>query len=222
MNRRNVIPENFLFGSPEARRKKVYPGPSYAIGKTGLSEIVTGSRINLLRKFSGMTFLFFLLLLITFPAHAAGIDENDNSAGVKVGSGLPIPRFASLRTNEVNLRTGPGTRYPIEWVFTHAGLPVEITAEYEMWRRVRDADGDEGWVHKTALIGKRGAVVSGSLRELHQDPDANSAIEAHLEANSVGQLLGCNKDWCKLRFQDVKGWLPKNQFWGAYPADVFD
>jgi len=237
--KRNVIPENFLFGAQ--RRKKIYPGPSCAFSETVLAETVTGSRpafakataglnaqsaeasgvggINLLRKFSGMTILF-LILLATFSARA--VDENENGETAKSGSGLPIPRFASLRANEINLRTGPGTRYPIEWVLTHQGLPVEITAEYEMWRRVRDADGDEGWVHKNALTGKRAAIVTGTVRELREDPDATTPIAAHLEAGAVGHLFSCGKDWCKLKFQGIKGYLRKGEFWGAYETEIFD
>jgi SH3-like domain-containing protein len=157
---------------------------------------------------------------MSLPARA--IDETDSGEANKSGSGLPIPRFASLRASDVNLRTGPGTRYPIDWVFTHQGMPVEITAEYEMWRRVRDAEGDEGWVHKNALTGKRAAIVTGSLRELRRNPDVGAALAAHLEAGAVGQLLSCAKNWCKLKFDNVKGYLPKTEFWGAYESEVFD
>jgi SH3-like domain-containing protein len=163
----------------------------------------------------------FLFTLAAVPAFA--VDETDSGEVVsKGGSGLPIPRFASLRASDVNLRTGPGTRYPIDWVFTHQGMPVEITAEYEMWRRVRDVEGDEGWVHKNALTGKRAVIVTGGTRELHRDPDTNAAISAHLENGAVGQLVSCAKDWCKLKFEGVKGYLPKSEFWGAYNPEVFD
>jgi SH3-like domain-containing protein len=167
-----------------------------------------------------ITGLFAFVFLLCVSAHA--VDETDNGETGKGGSGLPIPRFASLRTGDVNLRTGPGTRYPIEWVFTHPGMPVEITAEYEFWRRVRDADGDEGWVHKNALSGKRGALVTGAPHDLLADAKTGAPTVAHLEAGAMGQLLSCSKDWCKLKFEDVKGWLPKNQFWGAYETEVFD
>src|SRR5271169_3749242 len=129
--------------------------------------------------------LIGVLVLLLFALPAFAVDETDSGEGSsssKNGSGLPIPRFASLRASDVNLRTGPGTRYPIDWVFTHQGMPVEITAEYEMWRRVRDAEGDEGWVHKNALSGKRGAIVTGAARELRHDPDPAAALAAHLEA----------------------------------------
>ena len=120
------------------------------------------------------------------------------------------------------MRTGPGTRYPIEWVFTEPGLPLEIIAEYEIWRRVRDPDGTEGWMHKSALSGKRTAIVTGGPHELHDDSNPQSAVVAHLETGAMGQLLSCTKDWCKLKFDGIKGYLPKSDFWGAYPGEVLD
>jgi SH3-like domain-containing protein len=158
--------------------------------------------------------LIFAFLSLAASARAA--DEADNT------SHLPLPRFASLRSGEVNMRTGPGTRYPIEWVYTRRGLPVEVTAEYDVWRRVRDPEGVEGWVNKTELTGKRSAVVTGALRELRNDKDDSASIAAHLEAGAIGQLLSCAQDWCKAKFGGVKGYLRKTDFWGAYPNETFD
>jgi len=151
----------------------------------------------------------------------ASVNETDSDSS-KTTSGLPLPRFASLRTNDINMRTGPGTRYPILWVFSHQGLPVEIIAEYEIWRRIRDPDGSEGWVHKTSLSGKRSAIVIGGTHELRTSREDTAPIAAHLEAGAVGQLLSCAKDWCKLKFDGNKGFLRKSDFWGAYPNEVFD
>lgn len=157
--------------------------------------------------------LLVFLLLATGPCWA---DDADNSPHADV------PRFATLRSGEVNMRTGPGTRYPIEWVYTRRGLPVEVTAEYDIWRRVRDPEGIEGWVHKTELTGKRAAVVTGSLRELRDDRDDAAQIVAHLQPGATGQLISCMPDWCKLKFDGIKGYLRKTDFWGAYPNETFD
>lgn len=165
-------------------------------------------------------FLVLPLLALVLGA-ATPVDENEKSDGGKGATGLPLPRFASLRVGEVNLRTGPGTRYPILWVFERQGMPVEIIAEYEGWRRVRDADGDEGWLHKNALSGKRAALVSAA-HDLRRDDKDNAAPAAHLEAGVTGQILSCKPDWCRLKVGNVKGWLKKSEFWGAYPTDVFD
>lgn len=173
-----------------------------------------------MKRFLKYFSMCLILIALCLSAEAAvNESETDSSKGA---SGLPVPRFASLRNNDVNMRTGPGTRYPIEWVFSHQGLPVEITAEYEIWRRVRDPEGAEGWVHKSALSGKRSVIIIGSLRELHKDMDPQSVVLAHLEIGSTGQLVSCNKEWCKLKFNGIKGYLHKTDFWGAYPNEVFD
>jgi SH3-like domain-containing protein len=168
-----------------------------------------------------MRYLKFILLFVLYisAAHAA---INENEADGKGTSGLPIPRFASLRVGEVNMRTGPGTRYPIEWVLTRPGLPVEITAEYEIWRRVRDPDGAEGWVHKNALTGKRMAVIIGVVHDVRDSADDQATIAAHVEFGAVGKILSCTQDWCRIKFDGAKGWLRKTDFWGVKSDEVFD
>jgi SH3-like domain-containing protein len=159
----------------------------------------------------------FLFLLACGAAQAEG-----DVVTTDAGPHLPLPRFTTLRSDEANMRTGPGTRYPIEWVYTHRGLPVEVIAEYDIWRRVRDCEGTEGWFHKTELTGKRAAIVTGGIRELRDDRDEQSQVVAHLEPGAVGQLVSCTQDWCKIKFDGVKGFLRKVDFWGAYPNETFD
>jgi SH3-like domain-containing protein len=161
-------------------------------------------------------FLPFLLILVLAGGARAHGEELDNTPH------LPLPRFATLRSDEANMRTGPGTRYPIEWVYTHKGLPVEVVAEYDIWRRVRDSDGTEGWFHKTELTGKRSVIVTGAIRELRNSHDDQGAVIAHLQPGAIGQLTSCSKDWCKLKFDGIKGYLRKTDFWGAYANEIFD
>ena len=154
--------------------------------------------------------------VVLLGCSSVAAEEVDNT------SHLALPRFASLRSGEVNMRTGPGTRYPIVWTYTRRGLPVEIIAEYDIWRRVRDPQGTEGWRNKTELTGKRQAIITGGMRDLRKDPDENAQVTAHLEEGSVGQLVSCQVDWCKLKFDGAKGFLRKTDFWGVYPAEKFD
>src|SRR5437868_5496125 len=126
-------------------------------------------------------FALTLALLVTSaggPSHAAE-------------STLPTPRFAALRSDEVNVRTGPGVRYPIDWVFTRKTLPVQITAEVDTWRKIRAVDGTEGWVHQSMLTGRRTAMVTGELRTLRKRNDAEAAALALLEPGVIGSLLEC-------------------------------
>lgn len=165
---------------------------------------------------------FISALAGAYPAVTHAAPDESEAGGGKSLSGLPLPRFASLRSNEVNMRTGPGTRYPIDWVLTRQGLPVEIIAEYEIWRRIREPDGAEGWVHKNALSGKRMAIVTGSTRELRQESSMQAPIVAHLETGATGQVLSCAEEWCRIKFDRTKGYLHKTNFWGAYPSEIFD
>ncbi len=133
--------------------------------------------------------------------------------------GLPIPRFVSLRSGEVNLRTGPGGQYPIEWVFLRANMPVEVIAEYETWRRIRDADGAEGWVHQRLLSGRRTALITGAIRDLRRRPEGNSPLVARLEPGVIAEIRTCKGDWCQLDIGGKRGWVLRGEFWGTYPNE---
>lgn len=137
-------------------------------------------------------------------------------------SGLPLPRFVSLAADEVNVRTGPGVRYPIAWVFVRAGMPVEITAEFGHWRKIRDLDGAEGWAHKSLLSGRRTALITGAVRTLYRKPDRRSAPVLRAEAGVQGALLGCREEWCELRIAGQRGWLARADLWGVYGSETFD
>ena len=153
--------------------------------------------------------LLTALLLLAVPAFAAE-------------TGSTLPRFAALRSSEVNLRAGPGVQYPVEWVFLRRFLPIEITAEYGHWRKVRDVDGSEGWVHKSLLTSRRSALVTGAVRSLRRDPDANAAVVARVEAGVVGRLLACAEDWCRIEIAGRKGWLPATHLWGVYDGETVE
>lgn len=130
---------------------------------------------------------------------------------------LPIPRFASIKANEVNARVGPTIRAPIEWVFITKGEPVEIIAEYEQWRQICDIKGEGGWVHSSVLSGKRSViVVSPELVSLTRVPNDQNKIVARI-SNYVRCLLKkCKKDYCQVCCKNYTGWLPKTVLWGVY------
>ncbi len=134
-------------------------------------------------------------------------------------SGLPIPRFVSLRSTEVNVRTGPGIRYPVEWVFVRKDMPVEITAEFDTWRRIRDWDGSEGWVHQSLLSGRRTVIVVGTVRSLRADPDPRGRVVARVEPGVIGELQRCRPARCEIAFGDHLGWLGREEVWGLYSEE---
>lgn len=138
-------------------------------------------------------------------------------------SGLPVPRFVSLAADKVNARTGPGSRYPIAWQYQRRGLPVEVIAEYEYWRRVRDHDGTEVWVHKNLTSGRRFALVDGTVRSLFSKPDQAADVLLTAEPGVQARLRKCpNLAWCQVEIAGTKGWMPRAHLWGLYPHETFD
>ena len=138
------------------------------------------------------------------------------------GTRLPLPRFVSLRANQVNLRTGPGVQYPVEWVYQRQNLPVEIIAEYRTWRKIRDWQSTQGWVHQSMLSGRRSVIVTGKRRSLRSSADTKSSPVAEIEAGAIAHLDKCPSGggWCMVEAESLKGWLRKVEFWGAYRDEV--
>jgi SH3-like domain-containing protein len=133
---------------------------------------------------------------------------------------LPVPRFVTLRSDQVNVRTGPGEQYPIDWVFTRKSMPVEIVAEFKTWRKIRDVDGTEGWVYERMVAGRRTVLVRGQVRALHDKPRADSDIVARAEPGVIATLLECDAAWCRVETDGVRGWLGRDEIWGVYPDEV--
>jgi SH3-like domain-containing protein len=163
-----------------------------------------------------------LAALLTF-ASAVGPTHAGNEAET---SGLPVPRFVSIKADRVNVRGGPDKDHDVSFIFTRVGWPVEITAEFENWRRIRDSDGSEGWVYHSLLSGKRMAAVEmkdkTDLALLHEEPDGKSPVLAKLEIGVVGTVKSCTGAWCHLVGKDFDGWVEQNDLWGVYPNEKFD
>jgi SH3-like domain-containing protein len=161
---------------------------------------------------SGARFLSVLLAAFVFFAPLASAAENEASQ--------KLPRFVSLRADQVNLRVGPGENYPIEWVLTRKDMPVEIIRQFENWRMIRDWQGTEGWVHERMVTGKRAVIVKGGLRALRREADLAAQIVARAEPGVVARLLECRADWCRIEAADIAGWVQRGDLWGVYPDEI--
>ena len=136
---------------------------------------------------------------------------------------LPIPRFVSIRASTANARRGPGLDHRIDWAFVRRGLPVEVVAEYGHWRRVRDIDGEGGWVHHSLLSGVRTGLITGDAPiELYAGPNDRTALRALAEPGVVVRLTECEAEWCAVRADRTKGWMRRDQIWGLRPGEEFD
>jgi len=133
--------------------------------------------------------------------------------------GLPVPRFVSLHASKIYLRTGPGMNFPVQWIYQRRHMPVEVIAEYDTWRKIKDWQGTIGWVHQSMLDGGRYALITGSERELLQDPADTAAPTAKVMPGVVAQILRCDGTWCRVNADGYKGWLRRDEFYGTYPAE---
>lgn len=157
--------------------------------------------------------IFFLLGCI--PAGYAAVQK------------LPLPRFASLRSSKVNMHVGPGRDFPVEWTFQRQGLPVEIIAEFDTWRQIRDMEGTMGWVHKSLLTGKRTAVITSLAKHeiskeqplteaLRKTASQDAAVVVYVQKGVITKLKQCKGDWCHVDVKGYDGWIRRSDIWGVY------
>jgi SH3-like domain-containing protein len=155
------------------------------------------------------------------PAHVKGILSYGSV------SGLPLPRFVSLKADDVNVRRGPGGDHEVAWTYKKAGLPVEIIAEWDNWRKIRDADGEQGWVWHSLLSGKRDVLVEpwgkprGTL-PLYAGPQKDDRVVALLQRNVLAKVSHCTGSWCRIWSSRFDGWMRQDHLWGVYPGEKVD
>lgn len=160
----------------------------------------------------------FLLAAATTAAPAA----NQPRDAVEGLSGLPVPRFVSLGSGLANLRTGPGERYPVTWLYKRKGLPLKVVKEYGIWRQVEDPDGDIGWMHRNMLVSQRTGVVVNGIQGLRARPDDAARISWRVEPGVVGTLADCNHGWCRFSVGNRSGFIRYEAVWGVSPGETFE
>lgn len=161
-----------------------------------------------------------VLVLAEMPAFA---QANERGA-----SGLPLPRFVSIKADKVNMRVGPGIDYEIAWRYMRSDVPMEIIQEYDNWRKVRDAEGSVGWIHHALLSGERTAIVAPWMEEnedvlidLRSEPGGNGRLIAQLRPGVVLSIGSCDGDWCRGTVDGLEGFVSQRDLWGAYPGEAF-
>ena len=138
-------------------------------------------------------------------------------------TGYDLPRFAALSSNKVYMRSGPGTKYPVKWEYHKKYLPVEIILEFDVWRKVRDYDGEQGWVHQSLLTGRRFGITSNDqISLLKSKPDETSLTLVKIEPESWGEIESCATGWCKVEFSGYSGWIEQKSLWGVYEGEEFN
>gem|GEM_PF-201141 len=169
--------------------------------------------------------LSVLLITMSFltakKSEAAEGSKNAQVTSIGPQTGLPLPRFESFKAGEVNLRRGPGKKYMIDWVYARRHLPVEVLAESDGWRLIRDSDGTEGWVWEQLLSGRRYILVTGKdLVVMRTEASEDALALARVEPGSMGRLGPCTAHWCEVEISDYEGWLPRSFLWGLYKNEI--
>jgi SH3-like domain-containing protein len=161
-----------------------------------------------------------LVALMALPISAARAQQ------MGTATGLPVPRYVSLKTDRVNLREGPSKDHATTWVFQRAGLPVEITAEFETWRKVRDSEGSEGWVLHSLLSGRRTALVAPGKKDenfkIYARASESADLAATLQSGVIANIRNCDGAWCLIDGDGFKGYIKQANLWGVYPGEKVD
>lgn len=163
----------------------------------------------------------------TLRGEPGDVTASVDDAPVQLGpSGFPIPRFLTLKANKVNVRKGPSSSHDVAWVFQRKGMPVEVTAEFENWRKIRDSQGEEGWILQQMLSGRRIAMApdwdKNKSVELHDGETARSGTVAKLSPGALAQIESCSGQWCYVTTEEYEGYALQTELWGVYPGEVLD
>ncbi|HUG62370.1 MAG TPA: SH3 domain-containing protein [Methylomirabilota bacterium] len=173
--------------------------------------------MTLLKRLLPAVALFATLIATTF---AQGVRPGSDSA-------LPVPRFVSLKSDAVNVRRGPSREHEVVWRYVRSGLPVEVTQEFENWRRIRDFEGSEGWVFHSLLSGTRTVLIapwdkSDRRYELKADASPSARITAYAAPGVQARVPVCRDGWCRLDGQGFSGWIEQGTLWGVYPDETLN
>ena len=171
-----------------------------------------------------------LATLAALAAAGTAFAQGAPEPTVGKATGLPVPRYVSLKSDRVNLREGPSKDHRTSWVFQRAGLPVEIVAEFETWRRIRDAEGTEGWVLHSLLSGRRTALIAPWAKgetppvDLHERADDRAEVVARLQPGVLANVRQCSGTWCRITVvqasgRDLEGFVRQDRLWGVYPNE---
>lgn len=164
-----------------------------------------------------MRYLFLVSAAISFALTSLLLYVPDAFARNKT---LPVPRFVSIKAPKANIRTGPNINYPIRWVFVRKWEPVEIIAEYEHWRKIRDFSGEGGWIHQSILSGRRHVIVQGNMQQvLYRNPKFSAYPIAKINPGVRAELEECEPSWCAIKTGSFEGWIERKYLWGVYPQE---
>lgn len=192
-----------------------------------MSEPLRSGKFEVLNGLAAFAAVTMAVLAGSAPALAQPVSQPPSQA--PAGANQPAPRFASLKSDRVNVRRGPGPEHAIEWVFRRAGLPVEVIATADIWRRVRDSEGATGWVLGSLLSARRtvliepwevkGGVARTQVPLMSTDSENATAL-AQVEAGVLANVKSCDSKWCFVNVANYSGYIQQHRVWGVYKGEV--
>jgi SH3-like domain-containing protein len=168
-----------------------------------------------------LTWVLSLSLVILGSLMALSSRADAQYVGTGPETGKTLPRFVSLGEDKAFLRRGPTMQHAIEWVYLRRDLPIQVVAEHDNWRKVRDFDGTIGWMNRVVLSNERTGMVLLDGTTLHRLPTPDSAVVALMGDGLVGKVDRCIDGWCEMRFPEISGWLPQSALYGVGRDEEF-
>lgn len=164
------------------------------------------------------TILFFVsVVCVLFFMQGAMADSQPSEMK---GTGLPLPRFVSISSDKAYVRSGPAPRYPVKWIYKKSGLPVEVTQEFDVWRKIKDINGDEGWINRALLSDRRYIIVKAdSAIDMRERAGEDARVMARLEPGVIASLSKCDQRWCSVTSGGFSGWVERKFLWGIYARE---
>ncbi len=162
-----------------------------------------------------------MALVLVFGITAIGDAEAQEARNAIKGTGHPLPRFMTLKSNKVFMRTGPSLQHPPIYIYQRRGMPMKVLREFYVWREVVDIDGTRGWIHATNLLLKRRGMIIGADAKIMAAARTNAPIIAQAEKGVVVALLACEGAWCRITHSDLRGWIERRHLWGVFDDEDF-
>ena len=172
-------------------------------------------------QFNTLIKIFLLLTIISTFLLLEAFSQTTTRLTVR-GTGLPVPRFVSLKTEKSYMRKGPSQDRPIDWVYNIKGLPLKVVAEFDDWMKIVDSRGETGWMHRSLLSSKRTIEVTRTNLELRKMPNLESEVIARAEIGAILNIRRCDKTWCRLNYENITGWAHKKGFFGLLKDEIPD
>lgn len=167
------------------------------------------------------TVLFITVILCLLVGLEPAFSSASETSPAFRSTSYPLPRFVSLGSDEVYVRSGPGSRYPVKWVYKKKALPVEVVLEYEIWRKIKDIDGETGWVHQSLISGKRTGLIAGTENVYLYAKPKEGRKNAILQPKTLVDIKECQEGWCEIAASGYDGWIERKNLWGVYETENF-